>query len=218
MIENQNIFEEFYSQVFKFVIKMCHDESLAENIVGDSFAGLLENIERVTNVRGYLYQSAFHHVLIHQEFTRRHAPIKVAWNSPDDDDFRPVEVCIENRNSFEEHQVMLSKIFSIMQDQLTANERRVLILRFMQDCSVVQTAESMGVTLANAKIIQMRALQKLRKELGLQLKSPRHHGILCFYPSCNANRTHDAYCQKHFRVLKKEYERERYRKQAGWYE
>jgi RNA polymerase sigma-70 factor (ECF subfamily) len=44
--------------------------------------------------------------------------------------------------------------------RLPANYRRVLELRFLQRLSVAETAEEMGITRGNAKILQYRALRK----------------------------------------------------------
>jgi RNA polymerase sigma-70 factor (ECF subfamily) len=44
--------------------------------------------------------------------------------------------------------------------RLPANYRRVLELRFLQRLSVAETAEQMGITRGNAKILQYRALRK----------------------------------------------------------
>ncbi|WP_179466514.1 RNA polymerase sigma factor [Mycolicibacterium vinylchloridicum] len=44
-------------------------------------------------------------------------------------------------------------------DALPDNYRRVLELRFLQGCSVRETASTLGVSVANAKVLQHRALR-----------------------------------------------------------
>lgn len=46
---------------------------------------------------------------------------------------------------------------------LPDNYRRVLELRFIQGCSLKETAQALGITEGNAKVIQHRALQKAAK-------------------------------------------------------
>ncbi|MEO5951275.1 MAG: sigma factor-like helix-turn-helix DNA-binding protein, partial [Chloroflexia bacterium] len=46
---------------------------------------------------------------------------------------------------------------------LPENYRRVLELRFLQGCSLRETALAMRITEANAKVIQHRAIQKALK-------------------------------------------------------
>jgi len=51
--------------------------------------------------------------------------------------------------------------------QLSERYREVLTLRFLRGYSLEETAEAMGVTLANAKVLQHRAVKKAA-ELGLE--------------------------------------------------
>ncbi|ORB49130.1 RNA polymerase subunit sigma [Mycobacteroides saopaulense] len=44
-------------------------------------------------------------------------------------------------------------------DALPDNYRRILELRFLQGCSIKESATTMGVTVANAKVLQHRALR-----------------------------------------------------------
>jgi RNA polymerase sigma-70 factor (ECF subfamily) len=53
-------------------------------------------------------------------------------------------------------------------DLLPDNYRRVLQCRFLQGCSLKETAEAMNITEGNAKVLQHRALQKAVK-LGAHL-------------------------------------------------
>ena len=46
--------------------------------------------------------------------------------------------------------------------RLPETYRRVLELRFLEGCSVGETAERLGVSVANAKVIQFRALRRAR--------------------------------------------------------
>ena len=48
-------------------------------------------------------------------------------------------------------------------DGLPANYRTVLELRFLRGYSVRETAEAMGISVSNAKVIQLRALRRAAK-------------------------------------------------------
>lgn len=52
--------------------------------------------------------------------------------------------------------------------QLPANYRRVLELRFLERCSVGETATKMGISAGNARVVQYRALQRAA-ELGQEV-------------------------------------------------
>lgn len=48
-------------------------------------------------------------------------------------------------------------------EKLSERERKVLIYRFYQDKSVAQTAQILNLTVGNVRVIQLRALNKLRE-------------------------------------------------------
>jgi len=60
-----------------------------------------------------------------------------------------------------------AKVQAIL-EMLPENYCRVLQLRFLQGCSLKETADAMGITEGNAKVLQHRALQKAMK-LGAQI-------------------------------------------------
>jgi RNA polymerase sigma-70 factor (ECF subfamily) len=61
----------------------------------------------------------------------------------------------------EEEEVSLAgvRVAEIL-SKLSPNYRRVLELRFLQGCSLKETAQAMGITEGNAKVLQHRALHK----------------------------------------------------------
>jgi RNA polymerase sigma-70 factor (ECF subfamily) len=48
---------------------------------------------------------------------------------------------------------------AVVLDTLPGNYRRILDLRFLQGRSIKESAEEMGVSVANAKVLQHRALR-----------------------------------------------------------
>jgi DNA-directed RNA polymerase specialized sigma24 family protein len=55
-----------------------------------------------------------------------------------------------------EHEVDVSPIL----DRLPSNYRSVLEFRFLRGYSIRETAAAMGVSVANAKVLQLRALRR----------------------------------------------------------
>ena len=53
--------------------------------------------------------------------------------------------------------------------RLPANYRRILELRFLERCSVREAAASMGISAANARVVQHRALRRAA-EVGLEIE------------------------------------------------
>ena len=77
--------------------------------------------------------------------------------------FTPTQTQIEER-------VMMEALITAMNTELTDDQRHVIILRFLEDFSLKETAEIIGKEVNNIKVIQNRGIAKLRKALGLQLE------------------------------------------------
>jgi DNA-directed RNA polymerase specialized sigma24 family protein len=61
------IFDLYAPALYKYVLRVCPDTLMADHIVGDVFAKLLEHLSAgkgpSTNLRSYLYEIAYHLVL-----------------------------------------------------------------------------------------------------------------------------------------------------------
>jgi len=64
----------------------------------------------------------------------------------------------------------MEALITAMNTELTDDQRHVIILRFLEDFSLKETAEIIGKEVNNIKVIQNRCIAKLRKSLGLQLE------------------------------------------------
>jgi RNA polymerase sigma-70 factor, ECF subfamily len=160
------IFDQFAPAIYKYTLRLCHDQIVADNIVGDVFAQLLEQFGAGkgprTNLRSYLYQTAYHLVVDRSRDNQHNAPLEVAANSYASGQFAPTQSQIEER-------VMMEALISAMNTDLTEDQRHVIILRFLEDFSLKETAEIIGKEVNNIKVIQNRGIAKLRKAMGINL-------------------------------------------------
>jgi RNA polymerase sigma-70 factor (ECF subfamily) len=161
-----SIFDQFAPAIYKYTLRLCHDSIVADNIVGDVFAQLLEQFGQGkgprTNLRSYLYQTAYHLVVDRSRDNQHNAPLEVAVNSYASGQFAPTQSQIEER-------VMMEALISAMNTELTEDQRHVIILRFLEDFSLKETAEIIGKEVNNIKVIQNRGIAKLRKAMGINL-------------------------------------------------
>ena len=155
------IFDLYASSLYKYAFRLGHDPIMADHIVGDVFAKLLEQLSSdkgpITNLRSYLYQATYHMIIDKGRASRRAAPLEVANGFRDD---------VHSASPSLEDGVMLDMISKIIQNDLTEDQRHVIVLRFMEDFSLKETALILGKTVTHIKVIQNRALAKLRKSLG----------------------------------------------------
>ena len=64
---------------------------------------------------------------------------------------------------------MMEALISAMNTELTEDQRHVIILRFLEDFSLKETAEIIGKEVNNIKVIQNRGIAKLRKAMGIHM-------------------------------------------------
>jgi RNA polymerase sigma-70 factor (ECF subfamily) len=161
------IFDQFAPAIYKYTLRLCHDQIVADNIVGDVFAQLLEQFGAGkgprTNLRSYLYQTAYHLVVDRSRDNQHNAPLEVAMSTYAGGQFAPTQSQIEER-------VMMEALISAMNTELTEDQRHVIILRFLEDFSLKETAEIIGKEVNNIKVIQNRGIAKLRKAMGINLE------------------------------------------------
>jgi RNA polymerase sigma-70 factor (ECF subfamily) len=158
----EKIFDRYASALYNYALRLGHDHVMADNIVGDVFANLLEQLSAGkgprTNLRSYLYQTTYHMIIDQGRSSRRNAPLEVA------DSFSAEGRTPSAR--FEE-QAMFDVILKALRHDLTEDQRHVIVLRFLEDFSLNETAMVLGKEVSHIKVIQNRAIAKIRKSLGL---------------------------------------------------
>ncbi|HJR80211.1 MAG TPA: sigma-70 family RNA polymerase sigma factor [Anaerolineales bacterium] len=160
------IFDLYAPALYKYGLRLCHDPIEADNIVGDVFAQLLEQLAAgqgpLTNLRSYLYQIAYHSVINRVRHDRRFTTLEVVTAAPG-------RLSSVSTQSTVEERVLMDALVSTLNNELTDDQRHVIILRFLEDFSLRETAAIIGKTVNNIKVIQNRAIARLRKSLDLHL-------------------------------------------------
>ncbi len=154
------IFDLYSSALFRYSLRLCGDPVMADHIVGDVFAKLLEQLSSgngpTSNLRSYLYETAYHRIIDETRYARRRVPLEVADSLRQD--VHSVFLRVED-------QILFKEILHVLQNELTDDQRHVIVLRFLEDFSLRETAAVMGKTVDHVKVIQSRALAALRKSL-----------------------------------------------------
>lgn len=160
------IFDLYAPAIYKYGLRLCHDPVESDNLVGDVFAQLLEKLADgngpLTNLRSYLYQTAYHLIVDRSRHSQRFTRLEVAISAPDQLVSASTQAKVEER-------VLMDGLVSTLNSELTADQRHVIILRFLEDFTLGETATIIGKSVNNVKVIQNRAIAKLRKSLGIQL-------------------------------------------------
>ena len=151
------IFDLYAPALYHYVLHICGDPVLADQIVGDVFTKLLDQLAAGngpnTNLRSYLYETAYHRVIDEARDSKHQVPLEAAISLRQDP-----HLSLED-------QILLGQILHAIQNELTDDQRHVILLRFLEGFSFRQTAAILGKTVDHVKVIQHRALTKLRQSV-----------------------------------------------------
>ena len=157
------IFDLYAKPIYSYLLRLCHDSELADQIVGDVFSKLLEKLAEGkgprTNLRSYLYQIAYHLFIDQTRYNQHVAPIEIVEYFSGDSD--SIQDEIENR-------ALLDAVLLAINNDLTDDQCHVIILRFLEGMDLKETAKIVGKSVNNVKVLQSRGIEKLRKVLGLR--------------------------------------------------
>ncbi len=151
------IFDLYASPLYKYALRLCRDPIVADNIVGDVFAKLLEQLAAgkgpTSHLRSYLYEVAYHLIIDEARSAYRYVPLDVlSWSWPQ----------VHSVPLGMEEQMLFERIVHATQHDLTDDQRHVILLRFLEEFSLRETAAILGKSVGHVKMIQSRAVAKLR--------------------------------------------------------
>jgi RNA polymerase sigma-70 factor (ECF subfamily) len=153
------IFDRYAALLYRYALRLCSDPQLADQIVGDVFARLLDQFAAGlgpwSNLRSYLYQMTYHLVVDETRHAKRRAPLEVLE-----------EIAYEDSAiSTVEDRIVFEKVMSAVRTALTSDQQHVIILRFLEEMSLSETALILGKQVNHIKVLQNRAIERLRKSL-----------------------------------------------------
>lgn len=166
----QEVYDKHIEQIYKFVYFKVGNREDAEDITSQVFMKAANSLDasQEDNVKlAWLYQVARTTITDHWrgyykgqvsslDEMEEKAPLHLAANP----------LYAGGNEVEEELDPAAQKVRAILQI-LPENYRQVLQFRFLQGCSLKETAEAMNITEGNVKVLQHRALQKAVK-LGAQ--------------------------------------------------
>jgi len=154
------LFDLYAPTLHNYALHFCNNALLADNIVGDVFAKLLEKLScgygPRANLRSYLFETTYHLLVDEVRYSRRRLPLEVVDFLPCDGN--SAHIGFENRTLFE-------TISRAIRNDLTDYQRHVIILRFFEGFSMRETAAILGKSASHVKAAQNRAIVTLRKVL-----------------------------------------------------
>jgi len=154
------IYDQYFSEVYRYVLYRIGDQVLAEDISSDVFIRLLEAVQDgrppQSNLKGWLIGTASHVVTDHMRKKYRHPEEEISESFADRSPGPASDVDQREQN----------RIVNGAYAQLTPEQQHVLALRFGQGYSLEETATFMNKNVNAVKALQFRALAALQREVG----------------------------------------------------
>ncbi len=152
------VFDNHASAIYVYALRFCDDPVEADRIVGRVFTEFLEKVTAgkimPINLRTYLYQVAYHFVTGQGCCALHLASLEMV----DGDSTKSLHTPVEEP-------ALMDEFVSAFSHALSDLQRHVIILRFLEDFSVNETATIMGTTANQVKASQNLGMTILRSHL-----------------------------------------------------
>ena len=160
------IFDRFAVPLYNFAMRLCGDPIKADQAVGDVFTKFLEQLAAGkgprTNLRSYLYEMMRNLLVDGFRRSRREVPLELTESELERENVqRSMDSNLENK-------LVMDALILAIKGELTADQRHVIVLRFAEGFSLLETAQIVGKAAGTVKVTQNRAIAKLRKVLDLR--------------------------------------------------
>lgn len=154
------LYQRYLKEIYRFVFFKTGTKEIAEDITEDTFIKTWErlisshNQERsINHIRAWLYQTANNLVIDHY---RKRKPVQLIDKIFHSNKASPEEIAEFNHMS----QTLLESI-----KELKPKFQQIIILRFINELSHEETASIMRISVAYSRVLQYRAIKKLRTNL-----------------------------------------------------
>jgi RNA polymerase sigma-70 factor (ECF subfamily) len=159
-----DLYEKYHQDVFQFLFYMVRNREQAEDLMQEVYIRVLksyQHFEGKSSEKTWLFSIA-RNVAIDafrkQKGWKQRIIEKFDWSSQQVKDEYPIpeEIALQK----EEIQIMYQGL-----ENCTVDQKMVVIMRYIQELSITETAEALGWTESKVKTTQHRALKVLKKNM-----------------------------------------------------
>jgi RNA polymerase sigma-70 factor (ECF subfamily) len=151
------IYDQHAEPIYRYVYRYVGDASLAEDLTSEVFLRLVQVIGTPRaprdQLRGWLYRVAHNLAMDHFRQRAKGTPL------PLDEDLVPGSDSPSAKVEKDQAQQRVRQAVG----QLTPSQQQVLVLRFGEGLKIREIGQLMGKSEGSIKLMQYRALQRLRK-------------------------------------------------------
>ncbi len=151
------MYSDYAEDIYRFLFVHVRDVATAEDLTADTFTKAWHKFDSFDGKqpRPWLYAIARNCLT---DFWRKKRPVPLEEGIDIEDDVPPPEEALDNK-------LQARKVVQAV-NALPRDMKSVVTLRFLQGYSVRDTAQALGLSEVNVRVVQYRALKKLKGVLG----------------------------------------------------
>lgn len=151
------MYQLYVNDIYRFVLVHVRDVELAEDMTADTFTRAWKQIDKFDGKqpKAWLYTIARN---LMNDHWRKKPTVPLS---------EEIELADENaapHGEVVDRQMEATRVVKALK-VLPADMKSVVTLRFLQNCSVRETADTLKLSEANVRVLQYRALKKLKRVL-----------------------------------------------------
>ena len=158
------LYDTYHQDVFNFLFYLVKNRSVAEDLSHEVYIRVLKSYDRFegkSSEKTWLFSIAKNVAIDHfrkKQIRDKHAFTAFDWET------EQLVSPVPSPEEYTEHNDQLQQILVAL-EECSGDQKMVVIMRYMQELSIQETAEVLGWTIGKVKTTQHRALKNLRQIL-----------------------------------------------------
>lgn len=171
----ENLYDQYHHDVFRFLFYMVKNRETAEDLMQDVYVKVFQSqshFEGKSSEKTWLFSIARNTAIDHFRKDKN-------WKKRILENFDWAKETIKDDQPLPEEMALLNDEMQIVYRSLhscTVDQRSVLVLRYIESLSIIETAEVLGWSVGKVKTTQHRALKVVRKFLEEQQRKGESNG------------------------------------------
>lgn len=155
----RQLFETYYDSIYQYIYYLTNNREAADDFVQETFIryGRMQSVE---NPKAALYRIARNLVYDYARRKKLLQWVPLLGDQYKDTALLPEEIAVKGEE--------VAALYEALRG-LRLNYREVIVLRYIEECSVAETAKLLGLSEVQVKNYTARGLKQLRERLGGEL-------------------------------------------------
>lgn len=167
------LYDDYHQDVFQFLIYLVKDRTIAEDLSHEVYVRVLKSYDRFqgkSSEKTWLFAIAKNVAI---DYFRKHAVRTSHTFNAFEWETEQLISPAKSPEHFLELNDELSELLNAL-EQCTGDQKMVIIMRFLQELSIAETAEILNWSEGKVKTTQHRAIQNLRKILSSRKEASQY--------------------------------------------